>query len=77
LGEKKIGLSVIGCGGVKKQSMFLRHATPPSPSMPSPFSVCDLTLPKENSKENQFIFGGKSRLEKAKQNNIIFPFHIF
>jgi len=40
---------------------------PPSPpSMPSPFSVCDLTLPKEKSKENQFILGGKSRLEKAK-----------
>jgi len=28
LGEKKIGLSVIGSGGVKKkQSTFLRHAT--------------------------------------------------
>jgi len=77
LGEKKIGLSVIGLGGVKKKkSMFLRHATHCPPSMASPFSVCDLTLPKENSKENQFILGGKSRLEKAKQNNIIFPFHI-
>jgi hypothetical protein len=76
LGEKKIGLSVIGSGGVKKTVYVSSSFYPPSPSMPSPFSVCDLTLPKENSKENQFVLGGKSRLEKAKQNNIIFPFHI-
>jgi hypothetical protein len=57
LGEKKIGLSVIGTGGVKTQSMFLRHATHHPLPCPCPFLslVCDLTLPKENSKENQFI----------------------
>ena len=76
LGEKKIGLSVIGTGGFKKQSVFLRHATQHPLPCPLLSLSCDLTLPKENSKENQFILEGKSRLEKAKQNNIIFPFHI-
>jgi len=61
--ERKLVCLLLDLVGFKKQSMFLRHATHnPPPAMPSPFSVCDLTLPKQNSKENQFILGGKSRL---------------
>jgi hypothetical protein len=40
LGEKKIGLSVIGSGGVKKQSMFLRHAT----QHPLPYPLLSLSV---------------------------------
>ena len=42
LGEKKIGLSVIGSGGVKKQSMFLRHAAH-HPPLPCPLLSLSVT----------------------------------
>jgi hypothetical protein len=75
LGERKLVCLLLDLVGSKNRPCFFLML----PSTPYPyrqFSSCDLTLPKENSKENQFILRGKSGLEKAGQNNIIFPLHI-